>query len=132
MHLLKFLLSLNKIFLFFFNLKIFLASNSFIPKSNRLYRHIMVLILAYIGKPKVKVDSAIKLRNALLKTLFESSNAAPYIFKALNNLVLFIIKWFYLLNDIFSIKIKKWRVLAHSEKLTLQVFIAIFVKITEV
>jgi hypothetical protein len=37
-----------------------------------------------------------------------------------------------LLNDVFPIKVKKWRMLAHSENLALQILIAVFVKVTEV
>ena len=92
----------------------------------------MFLILADIGKSNIKVDSAIKLRNTLLKALFKSSNSTPYVLKALTHLTLLIIEWFNLLNDVLPVEVKKWRVLAHSEEFTLQVFIAVFVKVAEV
>ena len=132
MHLLLFLLALYTILMFSFLNKLFLINNCLIPKRNCLYRHIMFLILADIGKSNIKVDSAIKLRNTLLKALFKSSNSTPYVLKALTHLTLLIIEWFNLLHDVLPVEVKKWRVLAHSEELTLQVFIAVFVKVAEV
>ena len=128
----QFLFPLNTRFILLFFIKLAIIIDWLIPKSNGLNGHIMILILADIGKSDVKVDSTIKLRYTLLQTLFKRSNPATYVLKALANLALLIIEWFDLLNDVFPIKEKKWRVLAHSENLALQVLIAVFVKVTEV
>ena len=128
----QFLFPLNARFILFFFIKLAIIIDCLIPKSNGLNGHIMILILADIGKSDIKVDSTIKLRYTLLQTLFKRSNPATYVLKALTHWALLIIEWFDLLNDVFPIKVKKWRMLAHSENLALQILIAVFVKVTEV